>query len=445
MNQAARIFQLRQQSLANVNTFLECVFSLSGHKQASLHVEGQKWLDEHREAMVCWPRDHGKTTQIAGRTCHELGRNPNLRIKYCCESDDVAVQRSRFIRNLVSGSEWVKFCYPHLKPDNPWGDVSWTVKRPGLLVDATFHALGVGTASTGGRCDLLIADDLVGVKSLRSRQERERAKSYWRNNLVNLCEPDAHIWIVYTPWTADDLNADLEKVYPVLKRPVGEGFLPVWPEHWPHEKLAKRCRDIGELAFARGYRLQTVSEGETILGPWLHLASVPAKPVRTIISADLAIKVAESNDRSALAVSMFDGTRWVIVACWASRCSVPDMLRVLESLCIMYKPQVIAYEDTGQQDGIWQLAKQDDKFKRFASLLRPVKHTRNKFSRLEAMAPHFASGLIAFGANGDMLLPELQLLWDEITTAPLAPHDDTWDAVLTGLEFALTHSPGQVR
>lgn len=441
-----RLIELRKQSLKDPNAFLESLFAISQHRQAALHREGQAWLDEHSKAMICWPRDHGKTTQIAGRASWEIGRNPQIRIKYCCEADDVAYHRSRFIRRIVENGAWFRFCFPHVLPDEPWGDVSWTVKRPAPLVDPTFHALGVGTASTGGRADLLIADDLVGVKSLRSKQERERAKSYWRNNLVNLCEPDARIWVIYTPWSDNDINADLEKRFPLLKRPVGPNLEPVWPEKWPTERLRERENDIGKLAFSRGYRLRTVSEGETILGPWLHLARAPEKPTRTIFGVDVAVKKAESNDRSAIAVLVHDGVRWTILKCWARRTSTPELLTVLASMCEMYRPQVIAWEDTAMQSGIWDLARRDPAFSKWASLLRPVKHSASKISRLEAAAPHFSSGLLSFASDDGIIVNnDLQELWNEVTLAPLAEHDDTWDAVLTGFEFAMMHKPGEVR
>ena len=53
-----------------------------------VHVELQRMLSQEQHALVELPRDHGKSTQVCGRILWELGRNPALRVKIICATDD---------------------------------------------------------------------------------------------------------------------------------------------------------------------------------------------------------------------------------------------------------------------------------------------------------------------------------------------------------------------
>ena len=52
-----------------------------------------------------------------------------------------------------------------------------------------------------------MCDDIVDVKCLLHRGQRERVNDSFHDNLMNLLEPDGRFWGLFTPWHADDLNA----------------------------------------------------------------------------------------------------------------------------------------------------------------------------------------------------------------------------------------------
>ena len=99
--------------------------------------------------------------------------------------------------------------------------------------------------------------------ALRSRADRRRVREYFRDNLMNLLEPDGRFWGLFTPWHPDDLNAHLKinPAYSHFRRAVGDDLQPVWPEKWPSEHLAERRAEIGSLSFARAYRLTCIPGG----------------------------------------------------------------------------------------------------------------------------------------------------------------------------------------
>src|SRR5205085_2320295 len=154
--------------------------------------------------------------------------------------------------------------FPELIPAGLWSATRFSVRRPAETIGPSVTAFGVGAASTGTRADLLICDDIVDAKSIRSAAERERVKIFYRENLVNLLEPHGRLWNIFTPWHRDDLNARLKEnpMYALFRRAIGDDLQPIWPDNWPRERLAERQQEIGAISFARAYRLVCVSDDE---------------------------------------------------------------------------------------------------------------------------------------------------------------------------------------
>jgi hypothetical protein len=246
-----------RQARLNPNDFLElCFRTPTGEplRQAAVHRELQAFLSANSRALVELPRDHGKSVQVCARLVWELGQQPALRLKLVCATDQLAEERSRFLRDAISGNPLVRLVFPHLKPARPWSAKAFTLQRPANVIGPSVAAFGIGAGSTGARADLLVCDDVVDVRSLHSRAERHRVKEYFHNNLMNLLEPDGRCWNLCTPWHGDDLNAQLKEnaVFQLFRRAVGAHFEPVWPEKWPVPKLQERLREIGPASFARG-------------------------------------------------------------------------------------------------------------------------------------------------------------------------------------------------
>jgi hypothetical protein len=167
-----------------------------------VHRELQPFLTSAFRGLVELPRDHGKTVQVLIRVLWELGRNPNLGVLIASGSGALAVQRGRFLRDAIMFNPRVRLVFPHLIPDRPWQANAFRVRRPGNSVSPTVAVVGIGTSATGARADLLVCDDVVDVKALRSETIREKAKQILRENLVNLLEPGGPAWLRFTPWHA---------------------------------------------------------------------------------------------------------------------------------------------------------------------------------------------------------------------------------------------------
>lgn len=430
-------------------------------RQAAVHRELQAFLSAHPKALVELPRDHGKSFQVCCRVLWELGRNPGLRVKVVCATEAIATERSRFLRDAVAHNGWVRLVFPELRPASPWAAEAFTVRRPGDVIGPSVAAFGVGAGSTGTRADLLVCDDIVDVRALHSRAERDRTADYFTNNLLNLLEPDGRFWGLCTPWHADDLNARLKRngAYAVFRRAVGPDLEPVWPEKWPAAKLAARRAEIGAASFARGYRLVPIADEETPIRPaWVRFWVEPARYEFVVLSVDPAVSASAKADASALVVlgrtgGEVAGSRGSdvplphdlatspphnmihVLEAVARRVAAPDLVALLDDLDRRWNPDVILFESNAAFLGIKDLLV---RHARFGPRIKSVTQTRDKASRVAAFSVAVENGSFRLKGDGTGGVdPSQRLLFEEMTTFPFGEHDDLLDAAATGTAFLL--------
>jgi phage terminase large subunit-like protein len=436
------LYHRRSQRLpdapTDVNAFVEsCFKDPTGLPlfQADVHRELQAFLSDHRRALVELPRDHGKSTQVCARIAWELGRDPSLRVIIVCASGALAVARGRFVREAIESNPLVRDLFPHLTPAAPWSDTHLTVVRPASVIGPSLTAIGIGGASTGSRADLLVCDDIVDVKAIASRAERDRVKDHFKENLMNLLEPDGRFWGLCTPWHQDDLNAELKRTgtYPLFRKSVEGDLEPVWPEKWPRSALAARKAEIGEVPFSRGYRLVPVADGVApIRLDWVRFWDRPAEPDRVVLSVDPAVSTHMRADRSALVVLARCGNDVHVLEAVARRVSTPDLIPLIGALDARWGPDTILFEANAAFRGIAELITRQAGF---GPKVQEVKQTKDKGSRAAVFSVPVQNGTFRLQGDGRGVDPGQQELLDEMTTFPLGEHDDLLDAAMTGTEY----------
>jgi predicted phage terminase large subunit-like protein len=421
------------------NVFIQLCFSdPSGQpiRQGKVHRELQAFLSAHRQALIELPRDHGKTTQVCARVLWELGRQPALRIKIVCASEALAAERGRFLRDAVANNMWLKVVFPHLKPSQPWSAVRFSVCRPADVIGPSVTAIGVGAASTGARADLLVCDDIVNVRSLRSAAERERVSQFFTNNLMNLLEPDGRFWGLFTPWHRRDLNESLKRnaAYAHFRRPVGDNCEPVWPERWPRRRLEERRQSIGPVSFARGYRLLPVAEEEAPIRPeWVQFwtSDPDAAPTRTVLAVDPAVSTNKRADRSALVtLALGPGNQVRCLEAIAQRVSMSDLVHLINEADRRWRPEVILFESNGAFGGLREMLVRNEGF---GPKVKEVKQSSHKGARVDAFSTYVRNGSFQLkGRDGLTVDPSQQELFDEMISFPSGEHDDLVDAAAMG-------------
>jgi predicted phage terminase large subunit-like protein len=406
----------------------------------------QAFLTHHARSLIELPRDHGKSTQVCARLIWELGRNPGLRIKIVCAGESLAIERGRFVRDAIASNPFVRFVFPNLRRSEPWAAMQFTVVRPQPIIGPSVAAFGVGAASTGARADLLVCDDIVDVKALRSRADRERVRSYFHENLVNLLEPGGRLWCLFTPWHVDDLNSHLKRnsEFTLFRRAISDDLEPIWPEHWPRERLEQRRREIGAVSFARAYRLVCLSDEDTaIRAPWVQFWTEPAVCERVVLAVDPAVSTAAKADASALVVlGQVAANEIRCLDATARRVAAPDLVTLIDAVDRRWKPDAILFESNAAFAAVRDLL---IRHAGFGPKVQGILQSRDKAARIHAFSVSVENGTFRLqGEKGGGVAAGQQALFDEMTTFPAGEHDDLLDAAAFGTAWLLEHRPPRV-
>jgi len=235
-------------------------------KQGAIHKKWTKHINRYSKAMILAPREHGKTEQIAiGRALFHLGRNQALRVKIVCQDDRSAVKRLSAIKLHIESNSRIREVFPNLKPHptaNDWSKTTITVIREGADKDPSMEASGILSTGTGGRCDLIIFDDVVDFRNAIAQPAlREMVKEVFKNVWSNLLTRKSRAIYIATPWHEDDLTAELQTnpEWSVLRMPVLDDLVPIWKGQWTTARLAQRKNEIGNRAFGRGFHLVAIT------------------------------------------------------------------------------------------------------------------------------------------------------------------------------------------
>ena len=336
--------------------------------------------------------------------------------------------------------------FPHLRPGVPWEAERFAVRRSGQVLGLSVASVGVGAATTGARADLLVCDDIVDVRALHSRADRERVAAYFHENLVNLLEPDGRLWCLFTPWHSDDLNARLKRnpAFALFRRPVGDDLAPVWPGKWPRQALERRRAEIGSIAFARAYRLVCVPDEAVAIRPaWVRFWTEPVEAEAVVLAVDPAVSVNARADASALVTLARTAENEIrCLEASARRVSAPDLVQLIDDADRRWRPEAILFEANAAFAGVRDLLM---RHARFGPKIKSVVQTKDKAARVSAFSVPVENG--CFRLKGDArggVDPGQQALFDEMTTFPAGEHDDLLDAAAFGTEELLNRKEPRV-
>lgn len=397
------------------------------------------------------------TSQIVGRTIWELGRHPDLRVKIACASDGRAKERLYEVVQHLENNPRIQEVFPNLKRADfgEWSKHKIVVRRSVPHRDASVEALGITSTATGGRADLLIADDAVDRRNALSFPAlREQIKQAWRSDWTNLLEPESRVWYICTLWHKDDLSHQLmgNPAYQKLFYAIDADFGAMWPEKWTEASLRLRHAEIGSVEFNRGFRNQAVDdESQTVRAGWVKfadltkderfLAPLAAGSLVFFTSYDAAStptgkKEQDYSSSCTIAVDV-DAHRVFIVDAWHARLSLSGMSDQVVREYRKYKPFRILIEKVGLSAlDEWVLNNEPD----LAGVVEVTKPRISKAQRLLAVTPIMERGDVIFSRyldpDADTWDPARGSLVHELLDFPFAKHDDMVDAFSQALDGA---------
>jgi hypothetical protein len=256
---------------------------------AHLHKPLCDWMQgvPPRRKLLLTPRDTFKTSMARALGIHvtiqAAASNPyfpgrdgmNLRLLYAAENERRALSRIGWIRRQYSNNRLLRSLWEDRLYANPEAESPvWTTSHfnPGPRTEdypeATFESAGVDSGSTGGHYDILIKDDLIGLRSRKQPQLMLAAIEWWKTSHSLMNDPIESLDFVFgTRWASEDLYSYVfesegdDYSSRVLSCYKADGT-PLFPERLSAEVLAGYKRKYGEMYYLN-YENRAVGEGTT--------------------------------------------------------------------------------------------------------------------------------------------------------------------------------------
>lgn len=179
-------------------------------------------------------------------------------------------------------------------------------------------------------------------------------------------------------------------------------------------------------------------EGGLVKAAWFkRYDRAPTEFLRVIISLDTAYKAEQHNDPSVATIWGETSDGYYLLSVWRDRVEYPELKRVLANLYLQWKADAILIEDKASGQSLIQEARTGIQIEALPKLVNlpivPIDPKGvNKVDRLIAVSSMFESGLVHLPYQAPWLL-DYEI---ELTTFPLAPHDDQVDSTSQFLKWA---------
>lgn len=253
------------------------------------HKEWFEYFARFKDVIICAPRESGKTLVLIYYVLWLIGKNPNIRIKWIGENDGLAEKRLAMMHEVIDKNLLYHLVFPNVRKTKrsshrPNNASQLNLERTLSTPEPTIEARGVLSAATGGRCDVIIADDVVGASNtLMNPALMPKVIQKFNGDWMMTLTAKGRVLYIHTPWHANDLSAYLRKhtdwAYKKYKHgKPGDPYFSIFPERWPREILIQRRRYFGAIHYARAYLCEPLAEG---------VISVPPEALRVYSAAEL--------------------------------------------------------------------------------------------------------------------------------------------------------------
>jgi|GEM_PF-819528 hypothetical protein len=314
--------------------------------------DAETFANRHGSALILMPRGHAKTELFVHRAARLVGLTKGrVRIIVATAVSEDAEARSGAIRALVESERFAEvFAWARNGvKGSDWTDAHWSIAGTEALhgKDYTCRAVGLLSVRAGPRCDILLADDLVGLQENATEGMRKKASTTYWSVIDPMVVPDSPAlraaladnprarfptgadgsvaglrWFLGTRWHEADIYAELiRKGWPALVRTATQADgSSLWPNYWTPDKLAAKKLDLGTAIYNLQYQNDPSGMGGNIFKrDWFQYVDHVPDGARSL-GMDLAASSKERSDYTAV-------TEWVedsdhnlyLVGAWRKR------------------------------------------------------------------------------------------------------------------------------
>ena len=367
-----------------------------------------------------------------------IGKMAGKKIMQATHTADLSIRFGRKVKNLMETEDYKKvFPETRLRADSK-AAYRWETDEGG-----EYYAAGVGGSIAGRGADLFIVDDPHSEQDALSPTALENAWEWYMSGPRQRLQPGGAIIIVMTRWGELDLTARLLKQqardpksdqWDVVEFPaILDNDEPLWPEYWKLEELEKIKASISLSKWQAQYMQKPTSDAASIIKRewWRTWEGEDVPRLQYVMqSYDTAFLKSRTADFSAIQTwgvfypSEDSGPNLILLDAKKGRWEFPDLKRVAYSEYEYWEPETILIEAKAAGMPLTQELR--------ASGIPVVNYTpsrgNDKFSRMNAVAPLFESGLVWYP---DTTWAEEVI--EEMASFPFGEHDDHCDAATQAL------------
>lgn len=398
-------------------------------------------------AVICSFRGSGKSTIMTQSfpIWAVLGKMQKKFIMIISQTQDQARAHFKNLKTELETNELLKRDLGPFQEQNEWNSCSLIIPRYNSKIVAVSREQAIRGARFGRhRPDLVIADDIEDVASVKTAESRKNTRDWFTSEVLPIGDRNTKIVVVGNMLHQNSLIMTLKNDIAEGRRSGEFHMFPLlnekneiaWPGKYPDmEAVREEERKIGDkFAWYREYLLRIIDDSEPVVQKnWIHYydelpAELRNERVEYAIGVDLAISEKDTADFTALVSAKIYGSGknqriYILPNPFKDKVSVNVTREMIRRLVMSYGGRFqtsIFVEDVMLQGMLTKLLS-DDHFR--AEGLKIGK--MDKRSRLHICSSLIQSGQILFPREG------CQETIEQITEFGTTAHDDLCDAFST--------------
>jgi len=347
-------------------------FELNWH-----HIEWCEMVQRYKYLNILAARDHGKSyfwsnAEPAWRLYRYNKNSKRLEIgKLGKEGWLFSFSKTQAIRLLTTLKETIEdnpILRERLMPERPsdgsWAETKIRCKNGGKVIVGS-----AGDSVRGAHPGWIRVDDFLKDNVLYSKQYREKSTAYFHSVIMNMIQPGGSVFVVGTPFHAQDLYGDLKtksgwhyREYPSI---FPNGKL-LWRRRYNFQTLMEKRETQGTINFSREHLCRPITNESSVFPFHIleralvgtknicmakNIESFPIRLVKVGIGVDLAISSSVAADYSVMVVGGVDEADnvWIVDYIRLHGASYNEQIAKLKSLNLAYRPHIVNIESNGFQ------------------------------------------------------------------------------------------------